>query len=124
GAVAVMRAGLRYGVVVAGLAMVVACVPEVPRFGAEQLEAVRTNWPQTTEQDLVRGRQLYQAKCGGCHALEAPESRTPKQWDEALDEMAMRARMTDADREDVFRYLWAAGRHPLPGQGEGSGEGR
>ena len=52
----------------------VGCYPKAgPAPGAISPKAVEyasTKWPGTTEAQLAEGKDLYQAKCNGCHAYQ------------------------------------------------------
>jgi len=61
----------------------------------------------TTLDRLLQGRVLYVAKCGSCHMLKLPSEHSPAVWQENLDEMQIRARITDAEKELMFEYLAA-----------------
>lgn len=59
---------------------------------------------------LREGRRLYVAKCSGCHALIAPETRSDAVWREEVDEMLLKKkiRLAPGDREKLLAYLCAA----------------
>lgn len=80
----------------------------VPRPTEAHLARARARWPDTTRASLEQGRQLYVARCSGCHPLHPPGTQPAARWAEVLDEMAPRARLSGAERELVLRYLTAA----------------
>lgn len=82
--------------------------PQAPRLTEAQVKAAQSRWPQSGPEDLENGRVLYKVRCSTCHALEAPSERTLEDWERVLLEMQPHAHLTDAQRESVFRYLWAA----------------
>jgi mono/diheme cytochrome c family protein len=59
------------------------------------------------------GAQLYQARCGTCHALYEPRALTPAMWEVQVDRMrqTMRRRgvspLTDDERTLMLAYLRA-----------------
>ncbi|HOW30973.1 MAG TPA: cytochrome c [Bacteroidales bacterium] len=55
--------------------------------------------------ELEQGRNLYVNNCNKCHGLSKPESRTPEQWTKVLESMAPKAKLTDAQKELVYKYL-------------------
>jgi mono/diheme cytochrome c family protein len=78
-------------------------------------------WPGTTVEDLARGRTLYVRRCSGCHNLVLPQAFPPEKWPKLVDEMAARARLRPAERDDVVRFLVAVasddlGRRGRPGR--------
>ena len=64
-----------------------------------------SQWPGTTEADLLRGRTLYVKRCAGCHALKRPERFPTSTWEEHLDEMAKRSALAADERELVLHFL-------------------
>jgi mono/diheme cytochrome c family protein len=57
--------------------------------------------------ELQAGRQLYVAKCSGCHGLFAVEHCTDGEWARQVDEMveSKRVRLGREDRDRLVRYL-------------------
>jgi mono/diheme cytochrome c family protein len=66
-----------------------------------------TTWPGTTLAALDQGRQLYGARCAGCHLPVAPASIAPAAWPGHVDEMTTRAHLTPIEAELVTHYLVA-----------------
>ena len=54
---------------------------------------------------LTAGRKLYVDHCSGCHNLHFPEEYTPDQWKEQLDEMQVKAKISDGEKELIYQYL-------------------
>jgi hypothetical protein len=61
--------------------------------------------PEPQDPQLRGGRQRYIARCSGCHALHDVHEKTGAEWHVALDEMAARAKLTAAERDEIERYL-------------------
>jgi hypothetical protein len=80
----------------------------VPRPTDAHLARARARWPDTTQASLERGRELYVARCSGCHPLHPPATQPAARWAALVDEMAPRARLSAAERDLVLRYLTAA----------------
>ncbi|MEO8167956.1 MAG: cytochrome c [bacterium] len=57
--------------------------------------------------ELNNGRALYVAKCGSCHTLKLPSEYAPDVWQENLDEMQQRAKISDGEKSSIFKYLRA-----------------
>ncbi len=57
--------------------------------------------------ELTNGRALYVSKCGGCHTLKLPSEYSATVWKENLDEMQERARISDNEKSDILKYLYA-----------------
>ena len=66
-----------------------------------------TRWPSATLEQLESGRRVFSARCSSCHGLPSPDSKTPDQWANVIDEMAPRAHLSPEDRDAVLRYLSA-----------------
>lgn len=90
-----------------GLALWNACAGNVPHPSPAQAEAIQQRWPGTTQADLNRGRQLYVARCGGCHNLYPPSAFAADLWPEIMEKMAARSRLTRQEHEEILRYLVA-----------------
>src|SRR5260370_23547100 len=68
-------------------------------------ERARSRWPLASVASLESGRTTYAARCASCHALYSPQKHTPQEWRKALTEMAERAHLTAAEREDIEQFL-------------------
>lgn len=110
---------MRFLVVLAPLVVLAACATvKVNPATTTQLQLAQQQWPSTNAEELEAGRELYRTRCNKCHGLRAPEALSPEEWHHELDEMAPKAKLTAEQREQVYRYLWAAGR-PEPKTDEG-----
>lgn len=98
---------LAVAAVIAALASVLsACASgQVPRPSQEHLRAARERWPDMEPGSLERGRELYVARCGGCHNLYPPKSIPAAQWTEIVDRMSGRAGMAAEEARLVLCYL-------------------
>jgi len=94
---------------VAHLFVVVACGAGLPHPSSQHLSVAQKSEPQVSLGDLDRGRSLYVAKCGSCHALRDPKSLAPPQWQHEIDEMESKqgVHLKPAESHDIFRYLAA-----------------
>ncbi|HUS66615.1 MAG TPA: hypothetical protein VMZ28_18890 [Kofleriaceae bacterium] len=79
----------------------------IPRPDDSAVARVRPRWPDTTRAQLEQGRDLYVARCGGCHPLHRPGELDAARWSIVVGEMAERARLDVAQRDLVLRYLTA-----------------
>ena len=57
--------------------------------------------------ELNNGRALYVSKCGSCHTLKLPSEYSVDVWKKNLDEMQVRAKISDEEKSDIFKYLRA-----------------
>lgn len=82
---------------------------ETPGGAAENkdLAYAQNRWPGTTADMLKNGESLYYTKCNRCHGLNEPTDFSEQRWNHVMDEMAPKANLTDAQRDEVFKYLIA-----------------
>ncbi len=93
----------------------IACAGQVPRPSPAQRDHAATQWPDVTKESLNHGRSLYIARCSGCHTLKIPQAYPAAKWPKAMDKMAARAKINDAEKELILRYvLTMAEAPPLP----------
>jgi hypothetical protein len=55
--------------------------------------------------ELSAGRDLYIAKCSGCHSLHLPQQYTAATWDTILTNMNPRAKVNPKEAEQIRAYL-------------------
>lgn len=53
----------------------------------------------------LAGKNIYLSKCGRCHALKDPGDFTRQQWIPIMDRMAVKAKLSDAEKVDVLSYV-------------------
>lgn len=58
-----------------------------------------------TLENLKAGRTLYVNNCASCHQLYAPNKYDDSTWKHNLDEMQVRAKITDDQKKLVYDYL-------------------
>lgn len=54
---------------------------------------------------LKTGRELYINKCGGCHNLYFPQSRTKQEWQEVMNKMQKRSKIENQQKDLILKYL-------------------
>ncbi|MEP7168622.1 MAG: hypothetical protein ABI855_04575 [Bacteroidota bacterium] len=64
-----------------------------------------TSTDATTQQNLLTGRKLYVDHCGSCHNLHLPKEYNAIAWQKQLDEMQVKANITDEETNLIFQYL-------------------
>lgn len=57
------------------------------------------------QQTLLSGRNLYVSRCGHCHNLHLPKERDKDGWFKQLNKMQEKAKITDSEKELIFKYL-------------------
>ena len=54
---------------------------------------------------VANGKLVYEAKCGKCHGLVAPEKFTKERWVGLVNWMAPKAKTTDEEKAEVLAYV-------------------
>lgn len=95
---------MRRALLVLGLGLA-GCVANIPLP-----TSMMAGGDETRLADLGAGRDLYIAKCAGCHRLYDVERYSDRQWITQVDEMAAlkKVRLTDEDRRRLVLYLTTA----------------
>jgi mono/diheme cytochrome c family protein len=57
--------------------------------------------------DLQQGRRLYVDHCGSCHQLHLPREYSLEKWRTELDSMQSRAKLSDSQKEQIYRFIRA-----------------
>ncbi len=57
------------------------------------------------QEKLMAGRKLYADHCGGCHNLHLPKEYDAAGWNHQVDEMQVRAKITNEEKELILQYL-------------------
>jgi nitrate/TMAO reductase-like tetraheme cytochrome c subunit len=57
------------------------------------------------QQKLIEGRQHYVDHCSSCHNLHFPKEYTAAQWQEKIDEMAVKAKINGEQKHLILQYL-------------------
>jgi cytochrome c5 len=100
---------LLVALVAAGAA--VGCYPKAgPAPGAISPAAVEyasTKWPGTTEAQLAEGKDLYQAKCNGCHAYPDLVAIDEDDWKSIVERMTGKADLPPEKSEVILHYVLA-----------------
>ena len=63
------------------------------------------------QEHLMQGRKLYVDRCSGCHNLHFPNEYTEQQWKMQLEEMQVKAKITDEQKELILDYLTSQPSH-------------
>ena len=54
------------------------------------------------------GRAIYAAKCHSCHRLYAPSRVTPEKWPALMEKMAVKAKLTPEEEQEILAYVLSA----------------
>jgi mono/diheme cytochrome c family protein len=63
---------------------------------------------------LLTGRQLYVDHCSSCHNLHLPREYGDEGWKKQLDEMQVKAKITNEEKNLIFNYLTFQGGNEEP----------
>jgi mono/diheme cytochrome c family protein len=55
--------------------------------------------------ELQKGRKLYIRSCSSCHNLHLPSAYSNHEWWKHLNKMQQRAKIDDAQKELIAKYL-------------------
>ncbi|MCD6066190.1 MAG: hypothetical protein K0S33_1016 [Bacteroidetes bacterium] len=76
--------------------------------GAEELSAIQLQFPEATSEQLREGYLLYMGgACVGCHNAKNIYTYTPVQWKDIITDMAKEAKISDAQKDAVYKYVLA-----------------
>lgn len=54
---------------------------------------------------LAIGKNLFETKCSTCHKLYAPSTKSDEQWSKVLDWMQPKAKISDAEKHQIYLYV-------------------
>ncbi len=87
------------------LVVVAGCATVIPHPTQDVLGRARIADAPASMEELTSGRELYVAKCSGCHQLYVPSEFSATKWRESVAEMGERAKITLPDQERIRAYL-------------------
>jgi hypothetical protein len=58
-----------------------------------------------TLEELNKGKTLLMDKCGSCHGAPSPRKHDSSGWVTTLDNMQPKAKINDAEKALIFKYL-------------------
>jgi mono/diheme cytochrome c family protein len=63
------------------------------------------NAPAVLTQNQIEGKAIFEANCANCHKLYEPATYSAEKWTSILKWMQPKARISDAQREQVYDYV-------------------
>jgi hypothetical protein len=76
--------------------------------GNEELTAIKAKYSEVTLDKLKEGYTIYtEGACIGCHVPQSIYERDETQWKSIMDDMALRANITDSQKDAVYKYVLA-----------------
>ena len=74
--------------------------------GNEELVAIQKIDKNVTMDILNQGFYVYSVgKCINCHGSKSIYSRKEELWKDIIDDMAIKAKISDAERDAVYKYV-------------------
>jgi hypothetical protein len=80
----------------------------VPRVTPQMAAAAQARWPDLDQPRLEAARDLYLRRCSACHGLYVPDDYSEREWPERVRKMQKKAKIDDAQRDEIVRFLIAA----------------
>lgn len=76
--------------------------------GDQELAAIQIQHKDATLAQLKEGYELYsKTACVGCHEAKNIYKRPLEQWKDIVDDMAMKAQITESQKDAVYKYVLA-----------------
>lgn len=69
------------------------------------LDIANKRWAGTTQQELNEGKSILFGQCTKCHDQKNIEKRSEKSWLHEIDEMSPKAKLTDAEKLKLTKYV-------------------
>ena len=74
---------------------------------ASTVERAQGRWPDATLGSLEAGRSLFLGNCNRCHGYPIPSAYSEERWRKIVPWMGGKAGLSDAEQENVLRFLLA-----------------
>jgi hypothetical protein len=71
------------------------------------LESAKARWPETTEEEFEKGRQVFLEHCSSCHAYPDRAAYSEKAWPVIARRMGSKVDLPEADTERLIRFILA-----------------
>jgi hypothetical protein len=73
--------------------------------GEAQLKAIQSVYPDVTAQTLKEGHEIYIGACTNCHGKKNMYKRTAAEWENDVNRMAPKAKITDTQKNALWKYV-------------------
>jgi mono/diheme cytochrome c family protein len=101
---------------VALILVVSGCYPKVGAAPGALSTASATSasarWPGVTAATLATGRDLFLARCNGCHGYPDPAAIPDERWPAIVEKMGGKSGLGADERGEVLHYILAARSEP------------
>ena len=75
--------------------------------GDAQLKAIQTKYADVTAETLKEGHSIYIGACTNCHGKKNMYKQTEAEWENDVNRMAPKAKITDAQKDALWKYVLA-----------------
>lgn len=69
------------------------------------IQIAQKRWPNTTSEELVEGKTIFEGKCTKCHNAKRIETRSEKNWLHEIDDMSPKAHLTPEEKDKLTKYI-------------------
>ncbi len=78
------------------------------------VDRAQAKYPNTSLEDLNRGKILYETNCKGCHKLYKPRSKNEQEWNKIVPIMVRKVNkksmiLDEKSQQDILRYVITMG---------------
>jgi hypothetical protein len=80
----------------------------IPDVDGAMVTAAQKRWPDSNRQQLQRGHDVLVTRCTRCHSRPGPNYKSADKWEPVVNRMAKKAKLDDASRNDLLKFLIAA----------------
>lgn len=84
---------------------IMSCASSIPEPSLQQVQWAYEEWPGTGQKELSESREMYIAKCSGCHSAKVPSNYTEEEWGPIFKKMSRKAKLTDAEYAKIWQYI-------------------
>jgi hypothetical protein len=99
----------RVALTAVGCLLLAACFPKPGAapgpLSASSVASAQRQWPETTEEQLERGHQLFLQHCNGCHDYPDLVAYPEEKWPAAARSMGDKSDLPEVDTELVLRFI-------------------
>lgn len=78
------------------------------------VQQAQTRFPESTEQSLTQGRELFVGNCSRCHKLPDRRAVAEEKWPTIVNRMAKKAKLDDAQHKLVLQFILSERGQPAP----------
>ncbi len=76
--------------------------------GSKELTAIQLRYKDATLEQLKEGHAIYtQGACISCHTAQNIYVIEESKWENIMEDMAQKARISDAEKDAVYKYVLA-----------------